>query len=260
MSLLLEARQNLSDARRFGPSFLLRHFGRLTGRDPVKVSIPGAGQVYIRQSESDLAAFRQIFAFREYDLPEGSSAGARARARFQAIIDSGKTPVIVDAGANVGAASLWFRYRYPQAAIVAVEPEPGNVAILRRNLAGREKTVILEAAIGAASGFVKVVNDGLGWAARTVRASKGTAVVTVDQAAKSVADGELFLVKIDIEGFEKDLFSANIGWLDHAYIVIIEPHDWMLPGQRSSGPFQKAMGDRDFELLISGENLIYVRA
>ena len=72
-------------------------------------------------------------------------------------------------------------------------------------------------------------------------------------------DDGIFIAKIDIEGFEKDLFSSNLGWIDRAEMVIIEPHDWMLPGQQSSATFQRAMGSRDFELFISGENLIYVR-
>jgi hypothetical protein len=67
------------------------------------------------------------------------------------------------------------------------------------------------------------------------------------------------LVKIDIEGFESDLFTANTDWLAHVSVVMIEPRDWMLPGQYSSLPFQRALAQRSFELLISGENLFYIR-
>ena len=42
-------------------------------------------------------------------------------------------------------------------------------------------------------------------------------------------------------------------------VVIIEPHDWMLPGSATSRTFQRALLERDFELLISGENLVFVR-
>ena len=74
-----------------------------------------------------------------------------------------------------------------------------------------------------------------------------------------VANGVPFIVKIDIEGFESDLFSTNVGWLDDVYMVIIEPHDWMLPGMKSSRSFQVAMGQHDFDIFVLGENLIYVR-
>lgn len=259
MGILLEARRNLNDVRKFGPQILLRHLNRLTGHDLDRVSIPGIGSVYVRPSESDLATFRQVFAYGDYDLGESSAATQRLRDCYQAILDSGKTPIIVDAGANVGAASLWFGSRFSSAVIVAIEPEPGNAAILRRNLDGRPGVVIMECGIAAESGFAAVINEGQGWAARTVRAPSGTPLVTVSEACRSVTNGALFIVKVDIEGFEKDLFSGNVDWLDEAEMVIIEPHDWMLPGERSSGPFQQAMGSRSFELFISGENLIYVR-
>lgn len=259
MGILLEARRNLNDVRKFGPQILLRHLNRLRGSDLDRVSIPGIGAVYLRPFESDLSTFRQVFAYGEYDLSDASVATERLRDRYRTILNEGHVPIIVDAGANVGAASLWFASRYPRAGIVAIEPEPGNAAILRLNLDGKQGVVILECGVAAESGFATVVNEGDGWGARTIRANSGTPLITVSEACQSIADGELFIVKVDIEGFEKDLFSGNVDWLDQAHMVIIEPHDWMLPGERSSGPFQKAMASRNFELFISGENLIYVR-
>ena len=39
---------------------------------------------------------------------------------------------------------------------------------------------------------------------------------------------------------------------------MIEPHDWMLPGGKSSRSFRAAIGP-EFDMLISGENLIFIR-
>ena len=258
MSLLLEFRRNVNDVRKFGPQALLRHVSRLSGGKIARLSMPGVGPVFVRRGESDLDTFRQVFAYGEYD-PGIASVSERMRRRYEAILANGRTPVIVDAGANVGAASLWFRRCYPRAILVAVEPEPGNAAMLRRNVEGRDRIVVLEAAIGPEAGFAAVINEGHGWAARTERAESGTEMVTVEDACRAVADGDLFIVKIDIEGFEKELFSSNLDWIDQAEMVIIEPHDWMLPGQQTSTTFQRAMASRNFELFISGENLIYVR-
>ena len=258
MSLLLELRRNVNDVRKFGPQSLLRHVSRLSGGKVERLSMPGVGSVFVRRGESDLDTFRQVFAYGEYDLGV-AGVSERLKRRYDAILRDGKIPVIVDAGANVGAASLWYRQRYPRATVIAVEPEPGNAAMLRRNVQGRDRIIVMEAAIGPEAGFATVINEGQGWAARTERAESGTSMVTVDDACAQVEGGELFIAKIDIEGFEKDLFSSNLGWIDRAAMVIIEPHDWMLPGQQSSATFQRAMGSRDFELFISGENLIYVR-
>jgi FkbM family methyltransferase len=122
--------------------------------------------------------------------------------------------------------------------------------------------LVVEAAIGSEPGSVDLVDEGNGsWAVQTRRAvDGGVAVVTVPELVARCGEGaELFIVKVDIEGFESDLFAANLEWLDQAAAVMIEPHDWLLPGSGTSTDFQKAMAERGFDLLISGENLLYVR-
>jgi len=56
------------------------------------------------------------------------------------------------------------------------------------------------------------------------------------------------------------LFAGDVEWIDQVKVVLIEPHDWLLPGQRTSRSFMRAMAAREFELLVSGENLIFVAA
>jgi hypothetical protein len=99
----------------------------------------------------------------------------------------------------------------------------------------------------------------MGWAVTTVRTETGgLAAITMDDAIASVPNGAPFIAKIDIEGFEADLFAGDLAWIDRMALVMIEPHDWLFPGKKTSRTFQSAMGDRDFELFISGENLVYV--
>ena len=64
-------------------------------------------------------------------------------------------------------------------------------------------------------------------------------------------------MKIDIEGGESQLFSANTEWMNEFALIIIELHDWMLPMQGSSKPFFKAISNLDFEILQKGENLFF---
>ncbi len=40
-----------------------------------------------------------------------------------------------------------------------------------------------------------------------------------------------FIAKIDIEGFESELFSQNTDWVRLFSIIVIELHDWLLPGR-----------------------------
>ena len=72
----------------------------------------------IRVRTSDYSCFRQVFVLQEYALD----------ARWQ-------PKTIVDAGANIGLASIYFANAFPSSRIVAVEPERGNFRLLQKNCA-----------------------------------------------------------------------------------------------------------------------------
>lgn len=250
---------NIADTRAFGAAVLLRHVRRHGVKREMSVNIPQVGHVHLRAGESDIATLRQIFVGGDYDLSHPQALNDRVMRQYRDILALGKTPIIADIGANIGAASLWFHRQFPDAAIVAVEPDPGNVQILRKNFVGRTNLHILEAAIGASPGHVALNNDGPGWAVQTRRSESGVPVVTMEHVFDFVADGLPFIVKIDIEGFESDLFSEHLEWIAKSFVVAIEPHDWMLPGQMTSQNFQRAMACHPFEMFIRGENILYVR-
>ena len=68
-----------------------------------------------------------------------------------------------------------------------------------------------------------------------------------------------FIVKIDIEGFESDLFAENTAWVDEFPILIIEMHDWLFPGQGTSSNFLKAIAGLDRDFVYLGENVFSIR-
>lgn len=213
------------------------------------------GQIYFRTRDSDLAAICQTMGDREYDLKKFPQY-IWVEEMYQASLAAGRTPLIVDAGANIGSAAIWFSIQFPMAKIVAVEPDPNNARICKMNTAGRNVEV-LEAAIGATSGTVSLVSSDHSWAIQTKRGGS-IPVVTINQIQKSNKNSDLLIVKIDIEGFESDLFSNSLEWIDESKVIIVEPHDWMLPGSGSSNSFRSAIGS-DFDMLISGENLVFVK-
>lgn len=226
----------------------------------VRLNLPNIGPVFVRPKDSDLDTLRMVFGAREYEIDYPPELVARVDARYREMIGEKRRPIIVDAGANIGAASLWFGRQFPEARIAAVEPDGGNLSILKKNLEGRANCVVVEAAIGAERGFADLTAGVPGWAVQTSRSDEGVPILTMADCLAASGGDAPFLVKIDIEGFEADLFSSNLDWLDQVYVVMIEPHDWMLPGQGSSLNFQRALAARSFELFIKGENLIYVRA
>ena len=246
-----------------GPSFPLRHISALLHRKYHHASIKGVGPVYIRPKNSDADVFIKVFGKREYDLSHLRQS-LQVMAAYQETLDSGMTPIIVDAGANVGAASIWFSRQFPLARILAVEPDPANAELCRLNTRTRPNVEVIEVAIGSQPGRVILNSPGLnaGWAVQTVRQdnSDGIAIRTISDLVRGLnIPAKILIVKVDIEGFESDLFAHDTEWMDEAEAIIIEPHDWLFPGQGTSVKFQRAISDREFEILVSGENLVYVR-
>lgn len=246
------------EARCFGPGFVMRHWTALRGAKRHQWTMKGVGDVAIRHGTTDAEVMRQVFERREYDISHRGQYPA-VRARYDAICASGRTPLIIDAGANIGASALWFAREFPDARVIAVEPDPANAAACRANSAANARITLWEAAIGGQPGKIALENpSGHAWAPRTSRSASGEIrIVTIPELIASVPDSELFIVKIDIEGFEADLFASNTDWIDQAAAILIETHDWMLPGSGTSFSMQKAMGDRRFEVVLSGENLLY---
>ena len=247
------------DVRAIGLSAALQGTRTRSGNGVVQVTIPGVGPVSVRQGDSDYVNLRQIFVNCDYEIANDAAKRVIER-RYRAILGEGRTPLIIDAGANIGLAALWYSRLYPDAAIVCVEPDPANFKMLAINTALVKNISRLHAAIGSSPGNVDIRNDtGLSWAPATARSDSGSVPIgTVDDITRSVLNSTIFIAKIDIEGFEEDLFSENLGWLDDVCAVFIEPHDWMKPHGRTSRSFQKAFGERNFGLFLRGENIIYV--
>jgi FkbM family methyltransferase len=261
MGILKTIIRELNKHITYGVASRLRHASNFLGGKYHIVDISGAGTVHVRPHTTDILSFYQVFHEKEYDFSEYRQF-PRILAAYQRIFDSGRIPFIVDAGANVGAASIWFSKQFPEARILAIEPNGENAELCRLNTRDLPNIKVIEAAIGSEPGTVSLSNPAKqAWAFRTTRTTDGEiAVRTIphlildEQRAAS-----LFLAKIDIEGFEEDLFANNNEWLDEVEVIIIELHDYIFAGQGRSQNFQREMGKRNFEILVSEGTLIYVR-
>ena len=238
----------------FGIGVLLRYPAKLFKKPYVRMRIKGIGPVYIRPGESDLSAFSQVFVDESYDISRFTQHRLLVTS-YELILRAGCIPVI-DAGANAGAASLWFARLFPEAKILAIEPNPGVIPVLKQNVALHPNIVIVEAVVGCGSGARSDRFDprpGVG--ARSSRAEEGVAVLTIADLLARFPRGKIFIAKIDIEGFEKDLFTANTAWVDEVACIFIELHDWLFPEERGSRSFQRAVLGKDFDILIAGGDI-----
>ncbi|MFH1133475.1 MAG: FkbM family methyltransferase [Nanoarchaeota archaeon] len=200
-------------------------------------------QLVLRNGTTDIDVFRQMFIFKEYKLVLG----------FQ-------PRLIIDAGANVGYASLWFHDRYPQAKIVAIEPEPSNFKALRKNTHGISM-VRLQRALWPRKAHFQMEDSGygkMGMMSKEVRRKSGIQSVTIPDIMRRLKAKRIDILKLDIEGAEKELFSEGYeSWLGKVNVIIIELHDMLKPG--CSAAFYRAVKSYPFKEMRKGENIILVR-
>jgi len=212
-----------------------------------QVTVQGiAHPLWIRPRTSDIDVFDQVFIGEMYALP--FTIPAR---------------LILDLGANVGYASVYFANRYPDARIVAVEPERSNFLALSRNTEPYPNVITMEAAIWPTAGQLALEDSGAAWSFRvTANGTQGMASVngiTIDDVLTRWSEGApVDLLKIDIEGSEKELFSAPCdSWLARTRLMVIELHDRMVPGCELA--LDQATSCYRFLKMVKGEDSILVR-
>jgi FkbM family methyltransferase len=149
---------------------------------------------------------------------------------YAAVADLDSPAFIIDGGANIGIASLFFLNRYPGTSIVAVEPSPANFEILRKNLApyGKRVTLIQGAIWKGSSGRLVLESGGEEWRT-SVRAEDGDHNGSVEAFALptliAYGNGTVDLLKLDIEGSESEVFGPEAQqWLPCVRNIAIEVH------------------------------------
>lgn len=203
----------LAASRWFGraPAWLTGGFGR--------VKLAGFRHpLYFRDRSSDPLVIHQVFALREYE-----AVAAEPDVRY-----------ILDLGANIGCASFFFLHRYPEARAVVVEPDAGNMAVCRRNLAPfGDRVRYVQAGVWSSSAPMVVergtFRDGAEWSFQ-VRPAK--ADETPDFHAKTVGDliaeagfPRVDLLKMDIEAAEAEVFRHGaVAWLPRVRTLVVELH------------------------------------
>ena len=177
-----------------------------------------------------------------------------------------KKPLIIDCGANIGSSSVYFHKNFPNSIIISIEPEKENFLLLLENIKNINNIITINSAISSEELFFNVLksNDNRGHQIKLD--NFGNKTITVDSLLKNYCGNSYFpfIIKIDIEGFEDNLFSKNYNWVDMFDVIIIELHDWMMPKKNISSNFIKCLAESTLkkvkrDIVISGENLILIK-
>jgi FkbM family methyltransferase len=221
----------------------------------------GRRQFHFRQQSSDEIVFKQILEQQQYDLRRLRRVSELFEfvQRREAL---GLRPLVVDAGANIGASAIYFAAKLQKALVVAIEPNLENFKLLCKNVQGIGVEPV-HAAISSTGGRAQVLDPGEGhWGYRTRPivedgADAGSVSrVTVNEIYSSHAAGFFpFIIKIDIEGAEQGVFSENTEWIARTPLVIVELHDWLLPKAGTSRPFLQCISQLNRDFVSIGEDI-----
>ena len=170
---------------------------------------------------------------------------------------------IVDGGANVGFSSAYLLSQFPNASLVAIEPDPANFEILQRNLAPYGSRARAElAGVWSHNARLRIeekpYRGGGAWARQVRECAPGESshIEALDIPTIMARSGRdrISILKLDIEGSECVVFGApNVStWLPNVGCVAVELHDDTHFGS-CSDVFHAAIAGRDFLVSRSRE-------
>ncbi len=218
--------------------------GKKSQGEEIEFNVKGYSNSFtLRNKTSDIPTFYQCIYNEEYNLELNFNP-----------------KVIIDLGANIGLTTVFFKKKFPNAKIISVEPESSNFSLLKKNTKNLDDIVLIQGGIWKRSTNLLIEDNGYGHYGYTVKEINEPSEDSIPAyGIKDIVDKEkidsIDILKIDIEGSEKELFQENFEhWLPMVKVLIIELHDRMKPGCAQS--FFKVMSDYNFTFTIKGENII----
>ncbi|WP_210148437.1 FkbM family methyltransferase [Chryseobacterium scophthalmum] len=196
-----------------------------------------------KNEESDIDVFKQVFIEKQY-MP------------YQY-----KNPkIIIDAGGNVGLFSVLMKNNFPDAKIITIEPDGDNFLMAEKNLKNYSDVKVLHKGLWSNDVKLKIINeDASKWGIQVVEDNENGKIeaISINTLIKENNFDKIDLLKMDIEGSEKEVFSKNYeNWLPKVKILVIELHDSMQ--KDASRIFFETLNKTwpQYRLFVSGENLV----
>lgn len=199
--------------------------------------------IFLRNGSSDVNVFSQILYEQEYEIKYRLNPS-----------------VIVDCGANIGLTSIFFKNKFPDATVIAVEPEASNFKLLKKNTEMYPDIHCLNNGVWNRSTPLKVTNHTRGnWGFTVEETDKNDEdtiqAISIDELMKKYQLNHIDILKIDIEGSEQKLFESNVDtWLPFVKVIVIEFHDATV--KHCAKTFYKALEPYEYETKTHRESII----
>lgn len=228
---------------------------------PQLINIPNIKHpVVIRQDLDDVSILKEVFESGVYELARD--------VMFPPAMKSFAPKFIIDGGAHVGCASVFFANRYPSAEkILSIEPAVENLELLRYNTQNYSQIEVIQSALWGRETVLEVSDEYHAYCGFTMKEpnsaslpQKSTRGITIGKIFRESGFDFIDILKLDVEGAEKEIFSDEGNyqeWLPYVKVLIIELHDRMK--RDCSHNFFRAISWYKSYFAFSGENLIFIR-
>jgi FkbM family methyltransferase len=207
----------------------------------LRMKSPIKGTLSLREVGSDILTFDEVIRQQVYK---------NILSRLK------RCDTVIDLGANIGLATLYFAAHYPSCRLFAVEPNPHSYQILTANLRKLVDTGRCRTVQAAVWGGEKVLVADCSQASEHYSAfkmkasnaedgSQGTAMgLPIQKIIEQSGFKRIDLLKVDIEGAEVELFKSELSWLHEVTSIAIEFHG----DSRSECRFDEIMRDYHFDI------------
>lgn len=220
--------------------------------------------LYIRKTGSvKLKKYKHPFRIRINDSGDSSTFNEVILRNEYKLNLSFNPYTIIDCGANIGLSSISFTNQFPGAKIIAIEPSEQNFQLLCENVKPYKDIKAVYGAVWHKDTELNIVDTGRGTNAFIVQetnepdSSANIKAISIASIMKKEGWKTIDILKIDIEGSEKEIFSYGYkDWLPLTKVLIVETHDRFRSG--SSRALFKAVSDYNFDCTIHGFNFVFL--
>ncbi|NJO17399.1 MAG: FkbM family methyltransferase [Thioploca sp.] len=218
----------------------------LNKHDLIEISIPHIKAPILLRLNSILI-FEQVFIYEEYRIPIPSHI---------------KPQLIIDGGAHFGFASIYFANQFPEAKIFAIEPSQVNLKVLKENVSCYPQVTVIPAAIWNEKIPLENprynVRGGAGFRVSEAKSTTTELIhsITIEDILQLSNSDRISILKLDVEGAEKEIFSNSDNWINKIDMIIVELHDRFKPGCKEA--FESATSAFEFQGKY-GENIVKIK-
>ncbi len=208
--------------------------------------------ITIRPNSSDLECFNQMFVYKNYELEKEL-----------------KPKLIIDGGSNIGFSSIYFSIKYPNAKIIAIEPDKKNYIKLLENIKRFKNIFPLNVGLWNKETYLRIINpkgDTMGFITEETSKKSNDSIKAMNINSLLKKEDKIDILKLDIEGSEREVFSSNyLEWLNKTQIIFIEVHDIIKYGSSENlfsaiKDYNNSINNKNTKIIMErqrGENMIF---